>query len=180
MEGEILRSGQCGICIISGADVIANKVMKGDLSNEAAARELDVPLVDWILHYENHIRNKVMNSIATDIEPIKENFLNKIKEGQESVSRVITLCKNIYKKLEDEDYQRNVRLILAYVQLEKVAMANLEKLSILEGEISQATTINIQHNTLKFDTLMSIVMEDAPREFKEKLLTKLEAIPIEN
>jgi len=162
------------------ADYIANKVVKKELTHELAASELNIKLPEWVAHYELHIRKKLINSIAQDIEPFKNNLLDKIRAGTESMNRVIKLSTDIAKKLENSDVQKNVRLISAYAQLEKNVISGLKELAILEGDIQQAGTINNYNNTLKIDKLMSVVMEDAPPEFKEKLLLKLETLEVTN
>lgn len=172
--------GQCQLCLKSEAEYIASKVVKKELTHQEASKELEVSLPDWIAHYELHVRNKLVNAISMDIEPIKKNLLDKIKEGTESMDRLITLTKNISQKLSSENIERNIKLIQTYATLERNVITGLKELAILEGDISTATTINIQNNTLKVDKIMSIVMEDAPEDFKRKLLSKLEAIPIAN
>jgi len=172
--------GQCQLCLKGEAQYIANKVVKKELTHSDAAKELHVSMADWIAHYELHIRNKLVNAISLDIEPIKKNLLDKIKEGTESMDRLISLTKNISEKLSGENIERNIKLIQTYATLERNVITGLKELAILEGDISTATTINIQNNTLKIDKIMSIVMEDAPEDFKRKLLAKLEAIPIAN
>ncbi len=172
--------GQCLICVRSESQYIANKVVKKELSHEDAAKELSVKLPEWLSHYELHVRRKLINVIANDIEPIKNNLLNKIQEGTESLNRVIKLTKSISSKLENEDVQRNIRLIQAYAQLERNVISGLKELAILEGDISVATTVNNYNNTVKVDKLMSIVMEDATPAFKENLLKKLEVLEVSN
>ena len=173
-------TGQCQLCLKSEAEYIANKVVKKELTNVEAAKELNVSMSDWIAHYELHVRNKLVTAISMDIEPIKKNLLDKIKEGTESMGRLIMLTKDISKKLSSENVERNVKLIQTYATLERNVITGLKELAILEGDISTATTINIQNNTLQVDKIMSIVMEDAPEDFKRKLLLKLEKIPIAN
>ncbi len=173
-------TGQCMLCLKGESEYIASKVVKKELTHAEAAKELSVSLPDWISHYELHIRNKLVNAISLDIEPIKKNLLDKIKEGTESMDRLITLTKSISSKLESENVERNIKLIQTYATLERNVITGLKELAILEGDISTATTINIQNNTLQVDKIMSIVMEDAPEDFKRKLLLKLEKIPIAN
>lgn len=166
--------GQCTICIAEESDYIANKVAKKDLTHEEAARELGVKVDEWIAHYELHVRRRLVNAIATDIESIKDQLIDKIQEGQKSIRRVINVTDGIYKRLsENEDVQKDVKLIQAYASLEKNLMSGLKELAILEGDISAATTVNHYHNAIKVDKLMAVVMEDAPPEFKNKLLKKL-------
>ncbi len=173
-------TGQCRLCLRSEAEYIANKVVKKELTNVEAAKELNVSISDWIAHYELHVRDKIVNAISMDIEPIKKNLLDKIKEGTESMDRLIQLTKNISEKLVGENVERNVKLIQTYATLERNVITGLKELAILEGDISTATTVNIQNNTIKVDKIMSIVMEDAPEEFKRKLLKKLEILTIAN
>ncbi len=171
-----MKPGQCMLCLESKTEYIANKVVKKELTNEQAAKELEVPLTEWIAHYELHVRNKLVNIIAHDLEPIKKNFFDKILKGTESMERLIGLTEKISKKLEDEDIQRNVKLIATYAQLERNVISGLKELAILEGDFKQAETINVYNNTIKIDKLMAIVMEDAPPDFKDIILRRLENI----
>ncbi len=173
-----MKSGQCVLCLKPSSEYIANKVVKKEITNEQAAKEMGVNLPEWIAHYELHVRNKLVNMIAHDLEPIKKNFLDKIEKGTESMNRLISLTKQISNKLENENNQMNTRLISAYAQLEKNVISGLKELAILEGDINAATTIHIQNNTIKIDKLMSIVMEDAPPEFKKVILKRLESVTV--
>lgn len=171
-----LISGQCEVCLLPAAEYVANKIIKESLTQEQAARECNVSLSDWVVHYELHVRNKIVNAIATDIEPLKDSLVDKIKEAQGSVTRVLNLSKSIYDKLMIVENQENTKLISAYAMLEKNSMLSLEKLAVLEGDISQATTINIHNNTLKIDAVMGIILEDAPPELQTKILNKLKKL----
>jgi len=168
-----MKSGQCVLCLKPESEYIANKVVKKDLTNEQAAKEMEVSLPEWISHYELHVRNKLVNVLAHDIEPIKRNLIDKIGKGTESLNRLIGLTEKIRTKLESEKNQTDTRLISAYAQLEKNIISGLKELAILEGDISVATTVNIQQNVLMVDKLMSIVMEDAPPAFKEVVLERM-------
>lgn len=171
-----MNTGQCLLCLKSGSEYIADKVTIKELTHKQAASELGVDIATWISHYELHIRDKLITAIATDIEPIKSNLIDKIKEGTESVTRIINLTKSISKRLESEDAQKNMKLIQTYAQLENNLMNSLKGLAILEGDIGQATTVNIQNNIIKVDTIMSIVMEEASEEFKNKILERLKTL----
>lgn len=173
-----MKPGQCMLCLEGSTVVIDNKVVKKELTNEQAARELNVPLPEWIAHFELHVRNKLLNVIAHDLEPIKKNFFDKIEKGTESLKRLISLTEKISKKLEDENIQGNTKLISAYAQLEKNVISGLKELAILEGDIHAATTINIQNNTLQVDKLMAIVMENAPPSFKKIVLERMDALTV--
>ena len=173
-----MKPGQCMLCLEGSTVVIDNKVVKKELTNEQAARELNVSLTEWIAHYELHVRNKLINVIAHDLEPIKKNFFDKIEEGTDSLKRLISLTEKISQKLEDENIQGNTKLISAYAQLEKNVISGLKELAILEGDIHAATTINIQNNTLQVDKLMAIVMENAPPSFKKIVLERMDALTV--
>lgn len=176
MEGENLKPGQCLICIKPEAEYIANKVVKRELTNEQAAKELDVKPSEWISHYELHVRKKLLTAISNDMEPIKKLYLDKVKEGTDSLDRLIKLTKSISTRLENEDSQKNLRLIQTYAILEKNVINGLKELAILEGEIHNATNVYHQTNIIKVDKIMSIVMEEATPELKKRILGKLEAI----
>lgn len=173
-----MQSGQCTICLQPGAEYIADKVVKKELTNEQAARELDVSLATWLIHYENHIRKKLLNNIVHDIEPIKNNLLDKIKKAKESMERLISLTEKISKNLENEGNQENTKLIMAYATLEKNVISGLKETAILEGDINTASTINIQNNTIKIEQIMAIVTEDAPPAFKEIILQRLKKLEV--
>lgn len=164
---------QCVLCVKPEAEFIAFKVSKQELSPTQAAKELGVTLPEWVTHYELHVRDKLVNAIAHDIEPFKDGLIDKIKEARASMIRVITFTKDISEKLKNKDIQGNIKLIAVYATLEGNIMKNLKDLAILEGDISTATTINIQNNTLKVDAIINIVMEDAPPELQAKILKKL-------
>lgn len=171
-----MGSDQCQICLMPEAAYVENKVTKKDLSHEQAAKELAVDLPKWLAHYELHIRNKLVNAIAKDIEPMKIQLLDKIQEAKSSMERLIGTTQQIHKLLENKDNQMNTRLISAYASLEKNVITGVKELAILEGDITNATQINIQHNEIKIDKLMSIVMEDATPAQQTKILKKLEEI----
>ena len=171
-----MKPGQCLLCLEPKTEYIANKVVKKELTNEQAAKELEVPLSEWIAHYELHVRNKLVNIIAHDLEPIKKNFFDKILKGTESMERLIGLTEKISKRLENEDIQRNIKLIATYAQLERNVISGLKELAVLEGDFKQAETINVYNNTIKIEKLMAIVMEDAPPDFKDVILRRLENI----
>ena len=164
------------LCLKGESEYIANKVVKKELTNEQAAKEMGVNLPEWISHYELHVRNKLVNIIAHDLEPIKKNLFDKILKGTESMERLISLTEKISEKLKDVNIQGNVKLISAYAQLEKNVISGLKELAILEGDITAATTINVQNNIIKVEELMAIVMEDAPPAFKNIILKRLENI----
>ncbi len=174
--------GQCTVCLMPEADFIAQKVIKKDLTDQQAAKELNVKLRDWLTHYELHVRNKIITALSNDkeIEVMKDSFIDKIKEARESMSRVITLTKQIASRLEELDNQKNLRLIQTYAGLEKNVIDGIKTLALLEGELSTATTINIQNNTLKVDTLMNIIMEEATPAVKENILKRLKIADIAN
>ena len=169
--------GQCIICIMPEAEWIANKVVKRDLTPEQAAKELDVTLPEWVAHFELHIRNKLTNAIALDIEPIKNNLLDKIKEGTESVTRLLEITKKIHEKLKDENNQKNYKLLQIYATLEGNSIKAIKELALLEGDITSASVVHIHNNTLKVDKLMNIIMEEvnSPKD-KEKILLRLETL----
>ena len=169
--------GQCTICIKPESIYIANKVATKKLSHEQAAIELDVKLPDWVSHYELHVRDKLITAIAQDIEPIKKNLLDKIQEGTASIERVIKVTKSIALQLENKDNHTNYKLIQAWSGLEKNLIGGLKELAILEGDINVASKHIHYHNELRIDTIMAVVMEDAPEDFKRILLKKLDNLP---
>lgn len=171
-----MKSGQCVICLKSEASYIENKVVKKELSHEAAAKELKVGLPEWVSHYELHVRNKLVTALSKDVDTIKDNFLDKVKTAHASLDRLIQTTEGVHKRLKDKDNQENTKLIMAYATLEKNVISGLKECAILEGDITAANTINITNNTIKVDKLMAIVMEDAPPELQKKILKKLESI----
>ena len=175
-----MNTGQCVLCLKPEAEFIANKVVKKDLTNQQAAKELGVSLDIWLSHYELHVRQKLITSIAHDIVPLKEGLLEKIKEGMKSMNRVITLTEQIHKSLlNNKSNQENTRLIMAYATLEKNVISGLKELAILEGDVNTATQINIQNNTVKVDKLMAIVLEDSTPAQAASILKKLETVVID-
>ncbi len=176
-----MKPGQCQICLKDEAEYIAAKVTKKDLTPEQAARELGVPLTEWVAHFELHIRNKLTTAIVTDIESIKAGLLDKIKEGTESVTRLLKVTKDLYKKLENEDNQKNYKLLQIYATLEGNSIKAIKELAVLEGDITQASVVHIHNNTLKVDKLMNIIMEEvkSPKD-KESILLRLETLKVTN
>lgn len=170
--------GQCLICINEAAEFVANKVVKQELTHEQAAKELGVSLPAWVAHYELHIHNKLVTAIATDVTAIKNNFLDKVKLAHDSLDRLINTTQRIHKLVEEGDNQMNTKLILAYAALEKNVINGLKECGILEGDFKTATTINIQHNVLKIDAVMDIIMADAPPDLQEKILERLSKIKV--
>ena len=172
-----MQGGQCLICLNEFAESIANKVTKQELTHEQAAKELRVSLPAWVAHYELHVHNKLVTAIATDVVAMKDNFLDKVKLAHDSLDRLINMTQKIHKLVEKNS--DNTKLIMAYATLEKNVINGLKECGILEGDFKTATTINIQQNVLKVDTIMAIVMEDAPPDIQEKILKRLSAIKIE-
>ena len=169
-------TGQCVACIRPEAEYLASKVTKKNLSHEKAAAELGMDINDWVSHYELHVRQKLSTAIVNDVEGIKDSFLDKVKEGQASLNRLIKMTTSIHKKLEDKDIQSNLKLIQAYTALESNVIRGLKELAVLEGEIQTHTTINIQNNTVKVEKLMSTVLEVLPPKYQELILQKVESV----
>ncbi len=169
-----MKPGQCVLCIKSESEYIANKVVKKDLTHEQAAKELGVGLPEWVSHYELHVRNKLVTALSQDITAIKTNFLDKVKTAHESLDRLIRTTEGIHKRLDLHENQDNTKLIMAYATLEKNVISGLKECAILEGDISTATTINIQNNTIKVDKLMAVVLEVADPKTQTLILQKME------
>ncbi len=171
-----MKSGQCVLCLKPESEYIANKVVKKDMSHQQAAKELGVGLPEWVSHYELHVRNKLVTALSQDIENIKDNFLDKVKTAHDSLDRLIRTTEGIHKRIELKENMDNTKLIMAYATLEKNVISGLKECAILEGDISAATTINIQNNTIKVDKLMGVVLEVAPPETQRLILKKMEEL----
>jgi len=174
-----MKPGQCLLCIKSESEYIANKVVKKELTHQQAANELGVGLPEWVSHYELHVRNKLVTALSQDIEGIKDNFLDKVKTAHDSLDRLIKTTEGIHKRIGLKENQDNTKLIMAYATLEKNVISGLKECAILEGDISAATTINIQNNTIKVDKLMAVVLEVAPPETQRLILQKMDEL-VEN
>lgn len=162
------------------AGYISNKVAKNELNSNQAAKELGVTIPEWLEHYELHVRRKVMTAIANndEVKGMANNVIDKIKEGQDSLQRLIDVTKPIYEKLKHEENQDNIKLIQAYAQLEGNVMRNLKELAVLEGEIQNSLTINYTNNVIKAEKLISVVLESAPPMYKKELLKQLDKLEI--
>ena len=169
-------ASQCKVCLIEAAIIVDGRVTNKELTHDHAAKELGVSLPEYISHYELHVRGKLVNALSMDIEPIKDGLISKIQAAHKSLDRLLNVTQMIYDKLSNDENIDNVKLITAYASLEKNVMTGLKDCATLEGDINTATQINIQHNEIKVDTLMSIIMEDAPPELQSKILKKISAI----
>ena len=172
---------ECRVCANELMRPIEGEVMAAKMSHGQAAKEAGVSLNTWTMHYENHVRRRMLATVTpTEIMNVKKYTFDKIEEAGRVLDRVITHCGRISKVLEREENEENTKLISAYVQLEKTAISGLKDLAVLEGEIKNAGTINIQNNIINVDKLMSIVMEEAPVDVKARILERMEKVNLEN
>ena len=172
---------ECRVCAEVKNRAIEGEVMSGKLSHKKAAEEAGVGINAWTMHYEQHVRRPVLSSIGQgEIEAVKKYTFDKIEEAGKALDRVIKHCHRISKVLESEENETNSKLISSYVQLEKTALMGLKDLAVLEGEINNASTINIQNNIINTDKLMAIVLEEAPIDVKARILERVEKVKLEN
>lgn len=174
---------QCIVCLKDEAVYVCNKLQSRELTYKSAAKELDVPLPVLIRHYELHVRKKVMSALAekpNEIEAIAEEFLDKIKEAKLSLTRLIGTTKDIHEKLTRDGPETNIKLLNVYGQMEKNVLNGIHQLAELEGDIQNSLTINYTQNNLKIDKLVSLVLEQAPEDFKTLVLEKLEKMDTED
>ena len=175
-----MKPGQCQICLMDEAGYIENKVLKNEMSYETGARELGVKLPDFVAHYELHIRNKLVTAIAKDkeIEVYKNNYKDKVFLAHESLDRLLMTTKQIHQLLLSEDNKKSTKLITAYAALEKNVITGLKEVAFLEGEINVASTINVQYNEIKFDKVMSIVLEHSTPIQQAHILKAIEDVQV--
>lgn len=160
---------------------IEARVGSNELTHAKAAKEAGVSINTWTMHYENHVRRRMLCSISdSEIENVKKYTFNKIEQAGKALDRIIKHCNRVSNVLEREENQENTKLISSYVQLERAALSGLKDLATLEGEIQNASTINIQQNIINTDKLMSIVLEEAPIDVKARILERVEKVKLEN
>ena len=168
-----MNSNQCVICIADDSDYISSKVAKHDMTDQDAAKHYHVTERIWAAHYESHVLRKLVNALSTDIVPLKEIVIDKIKVVGESVDRlrkvVLILTDDV---LLNRD-KRDSKDVLALGQMERNLTQTVKDLAQIQGELNVGDTVNIQYNIVKAEKFMNIVMETAPPEYKKVLLQKL-------
>ena len=171
-----MNSNQCVMCIAPDVEYINSKVAKHDMTDSDAAKHYKVTDRVWAAHYESHVLRKLVNALSTDIVPLKEIVIDKIKVVGESVDRlrkvVLILTDDV---LLNRD-KRDSKDVLALGQMERNLTQTVKDLAQIQGELNVGDTVNIQYNIVKAEKFMNIVMETASPEYKKVLLQKLKNV----
>ena len=163
-----LTVGQCKCCIIDGIEVVDNKVLKRELTESEACKELGVKTRDYIIHYENHVRNKITTALANDVEAMKTNLLDTVATVTSSIERTQSICIEVFAELKDNVLD-NEKMLAIYNGLEKSIADNVTKLASLTGELNEAQQINVQHNVINIDKIEGKMMENLCPACKQKM-----------
>ncbi len=172
-----MNSNQCVICIEPDAEYIGSKVAKHDMTDSEAAKHYGVNERIWAAHYEQHVFRKLVNALSTDIVPLKEIVIEKTKMVAESCDRLRKIVLQMSEKaLLSKDIDS--REILALGQMERNLVQTVKDLALIQGELNEGTTINIQNNIVKAEKLTNIMMENACPTCKGVFLNKLQTFKI--
>lgn len=166
----------CKLCSNEMVDIVDRKVVRRDISLPKAAKELGVSLESYTGHYHNHVKNPLVQSISNDISPIKAGLEDKLKAAHDVLNDLLKITKDINEKLQNKSNQENTKLIMAYVALARTMISGLKEVAILEGTFTEAKDININHNEIKTDVLINIVMEEATPELQLRISKRLELL----
>ena len=170
----MMLSNQCVVCVKEDVEYIDQKVAKHDMTDAQAAEHFGVSERVYAAHYESHVLRKLVNALSTDIMPLKEIVIDKVKVVAESVDRlrkvVLAMSEGILLRPDDYDSKD----ILALGQMERNIAQTVKDLAQIQGELNNGDVTNIQINVQKAEKLMDIIMETAPPDYKQFLLKKLE------
>ena len=171
----VLAASQCTVCIQEDAQYIDSKVAKQEMSDKEAADHFKVTERLYAAHYESHVLRRLVTALSTDIVPLKEIVLDKIKVISESADRlrkvVLVLSEDILLNPDNHDSKD----VLALGQMERNLTQTVKDLAMIQGELTVGDTINIQNNIVVAEKLTNIMMENACPTCKKIFLDKLSA-----
>lgn len=176
VELKVLRN--CEICKHEDVEIVEQEFLADNISGPEAARRLNTTLAKFKSHIERHVARDVSGVLSENAPMLAKQIFDKTNQLIESCDRQLELIQDVTKEWKDK---KKPEWISALVKLETVLTGNIEKLSKINGELRESSTMKIEQLNIQVNNMTQELIEGMCPACKMKLAPKiLKSVGLEN
>lgn len=178
MSIELKELRNCELCKHEDIEEVELAFLNENISGEEAARRLKTTRAKFKTHIERHLKKDIAGSLSANAPTLAKQIFDKTNQLIESCDRQLELITDVTKEWKDK---KKPEWITALVKLETVLTGNIEKLSKINGELKESSSMKVEQMNIQVNNMTQELIEGMCPACKVKLAPKiLKSVGLEN
>jgi hypothetical protein len=175
-ETKLLRN--CVVCKHEDVEQVELDFLGENINGEEAAAKLDCTLSQFKRHIDMHLKKDIALHLSSNAPALAKMIFNKTNQLIESCDRQLKLISEVNKEWKDK---KKPEWITAIVKLETVLSSNIEKLSKINGELKESSSMKVEQMNIQVNNMTQEIIEGMCPQCKVKLAPViLKSVGLEN
>lgn len=178
MDEELNSLRNCELCRHEDIEKVELAFLHEEISGEEAARRLNCGIQKFKTHIDNHLKSDIALALSSNAPVLAKQIFNKTNQLIESCDRQLDLIGEVTKEWKDK---KKPEWITALVKLESVLTSNIDKLSKINGELRESSTMKVEQMNIQVNNMTQELIEGMCHACKTKLAPViLKSVGLEN
>lgn len=173
---KLLRN--CAICKHEDVEQVELDFLEENINGEEAAAKLNCTLTQFKRHIEMHLKKDIAAHLSTNAPVLAKRIFDKTNQLISSCDRQLELISEVTGEWKDK---KKPEWITALVKLETVLTSNIEKLSKINGELKESSSMKVEQMNIQVNNMTQELIEGMCNNCKTKLAPViLKSVGLEN
>lgn len=170
MDEKILELRNCEICRHDKIEQVELDFLSENISGKEAAGILGCGLSGFKNHIEKHLKRDIAGALSSNALPLAKRIFDKTNELISSCDRVLSVIKDVEKEWQDK---KKPEWVSALVKLESVLSGNIERLTKIQGELRESSTMRIETLNIQMNSVTQELVENMCSACKQTLAPRI-------
>jgi hypothetical protein len=166
MSIELKELRNCEICKHENIEEIELAFLNENISGEEAARRLGCGRSKFKTHIEHHLKKDIAGHLSANAPALAKRIFDKTNQLIDSCDRQLELIQEVTEQWKDK---KKPEWITALVKIETVLGTNIEKLSKINGELRESSSMKVEQMNIQVNNMTQELIEGMCSNCKTKL-----------
>jgi len=170
MNEKLPELRNCKICKHEKVEEVERQFLSETLTGRESAEILDCTQSAFKNHIEKHLKRDIAGVLSANAGPLAKSIFNKTNEMIRSCDRVLLVLDAVLKEWKDK---KKPEWVTAFVKLETVLSNNIERLTKIQGELRESSTMRVEQLNIQVNNMTQELIEGMCSACKQKLAPKI-------
>jgi len=170
MDEEFPELRNCKICKHEKVEQVERDFLNEIITGKEAANILECTLYSFKNHVEKHLKRDIAGVLSVNAAPLAKQIFNKTNELISSCDRILQVLDEVIKEWENK---KKPEWVTAFVKLETVLSNNIEKLTKIQGELRESSTMRVEQLNIQVNNMTQELIEGMCPACKQNLAPKI-------
>jgi len=170
MDEKLPELRNCEICKHDKIEQVELDFLSEKITGKEASEILNCGFASFKTHIEKHLKRDIAGVLSENALPLAKRIFDKTNELISSCDRVLNVIKDVEKEWQDK---KKPEWVTALVKLETVLSTNIEKLTKIQGELRESSTMKIETLNIQMNNVTQELVESMCPACKQRIAPRI-------